>query len=467
MGDVMADNIVEITFTNVAFVPVDGHTLSISGSINVDYTAGNVIAGPLTATLDGNPEILFMSFNFTQLDATHFFVTTQSGGNGLGFVYAGQQPTSLLEAFMTTANPVVDFTTLAANDLTSVCYVAGTLIRTPAGDVPVESLQIGDLVETSAGEFRPVKWLGHRVVDCRAHVNPRVVFPIRITQDAFGLNRPSQDLYVSTGHSICVDLCGEVLIPVGNLINGATIAQIEVDEVSYWHVELDSHDILIANNLPAESYLAMGNRGFFEERRRLLPAMLEGRERTHADFCRPVVLDGAVLDFARQRLLSRAEEIGWTPSRETDLRLMVDGEVRRPLIEGDAAVFVFPASVREVRLKSNTFIPALVGGGDPRPLGVSLTGLVFLGGAGEARSVRLNDERLQDGLHPEEGRDGLAWRWTKGDLALSPDFWEGLFGHVALHLTCNNNATRRWVAPGKAQTEVPLDKSARPKLHVA
>jgi hypothetical protein len=89
MGDVMADNIVEITFTNVAFVPVDGHTLSISGSINVDYTAGNVIAGPLTATLDGNPEILFMSFNFTQLDATHFFVTTQSGGNGLGFCLCG------------------------------------------------------------------------------------------------------------------------------------------------------------------------------------------------------------------------------------------------------------------------------------------------------------------------------------------------------------------------------------------
>ena len=62
-------------------------------------------------------------------------------------------------------------------------------------------------------------------------------------------------------------------IPVGYLVNGATIAQVEVDEVSYWHVELDSHDVLIANNLPAESYLAMGNRGFFEERRGLLPAI--------------------------------------------------------------------------------------------------------------------------------------------------------------------------------------------------
>ena len=41
-------------------------------------------------------------------------------------------------------------------------------------------------------------------------------------------------------------------------------------------------------------------------------------------------------------------------------------------------MFLFPASAREVRLKSNTFIPALLGGRDPRPLGVSLTGLVFL-----------------------------------------------------------------------------------------
>ena len=298
--------------------------------------------------------------------------------------------------------------------------------------------------------------------------SPRA-FPIRIAADAFGPARPSQDLYLSSGHSVCVDLFGEVFIPVGNLINGATIAQIEMDEVTYWHVELDSHDILIANNLPAESYLAMGNRGFFEERRGLLPAMLEGRERTHADFCRPVVLDGPVLAFVRQRLMERAEAIGWTPSRDADLRLMVDGEVHRPVEEGGAATFRFPASARDVRLLSNTFIPALVGyGGDSRELGVSLTGLSFSGDEGESRPVPLDDERLKEGLHPAEGKDGVAWRWTKGELVLSPDFWEGLSGNVALHVTCNNNnATRRWVAPVKARAGVPTEKSARPQLHVA
>jgi hypothetical protein len=331
----------------------------------------------------------------------------------------------------------------------------------------VETLAAGDVVVTASGEMRTVKWTGHRLIDCRSHVNRPSVLPIRIAAEAFGPNRPSQDLYLSSGHSICVDLIGEVFIPVGHLINGATIARIDVDEVSYWHVELDTHDVLLANNLPAESYMLMGNRGFFEERRGLLPRFEQGRERTHADFCRPVVLDGPVLAFVRQRLLSRAEAIGWTPSTETDLHLVVDGEVRRPLSDGDAALFLFPASARDVRLNANTFIPALVGGSDPRPLGVSLTSLVFLSGGGHVRSVNLDDERLQEGLHPGEAKSGVAWRWTKGELVLSPDFWEGLSGHVALHMTCNNNETRRWTAPVKARAEVSSLRSKPPQQHVA
>jgi hypothetical protein len=122
-----------------------------------------------------------------------------------------------------------------------------------------------------------------------------------------------------------------------------------------------------------------------------------------------------------------------------------------------------------VRLLSNTFIPALVGyGGDSRGLGVSLTGLSFADDKGEPRPIPLDDERLKEGLHAGEGRDSVAWRWTTGELVLSPNFWDGFSGHVALHVTCNNkNATRRWIAPVKARTEVPSEKSSRPQLHVA
>jgi hypothetical protein len=212
--------------------------------------------------------------------------------------------------------------------------------------------------------------------------------------------------------------------------------------------------------LPAESYLAMANRGFFEERPGLLPSNEEGRERTYDDFCRPVVLDGPVLDFVRQRLIARAEAIGWTRSFETDLHLVVDGEVRRPLCEGDAALFLSRAGARDVRLKSNTFIPALVAGGDPRSLGLSLVGLVFSNGRGEARSVSLDDERLKDGLHPEEAQGGVAWRWTKGELVFSPDFWAGLPGPVALTVTHGGAVTRQWVRPPKAEPEAPRLEAA-------
>jgi hypothetical protein len=82
--------------------------------------------------------------------------------------------------------------------------------------------------------------------------------------------------------------------------------------------ELDSHDILIADNLPAESYLAMANRGAFEEPRGLLPAMVEGGRRPHADFCGPVITEGPTLDFVRRRLAARAEEIGWEPGCAVD-----------------------------------------------------------------------------------------------------------------------------------------------------
>jgi hypothetical protein len=396
------------------------------------------------------------SFTASHVGLEYTFVA-HSGGDTLEFSYLGEQPTALFSGGVIAG--AVHYDELVSRLLSSnPCFVEGTLIRTPAGDVPVEILQVGDLVLTSSGECRPVKWVGHRVIDCRRHSNPPLVLPVRIAADAFGPNRPSEDLFVSSGHSVCVDLCGEVLIPVSNLINGATIVQVEVDEVSYWHVELDSHDILLANNLPAESYMEMGNRGFFEEAGEDADASDERRV-THADFCRPVITGGDTLAFVRQRLLLRAEAIGWTPSRETDLHLIVDGEVRRPLSGGDAAVFLFPANARDVRLMSNTFIPAMVGGTDPRSLGLSLVGLVFSGGRGEARSVSLDDERLVGGLHPEEGASGSPWRWTKGELVLTSEFWGGFSGHVALTVTSNNAGTRQWVAPTRAE------QASRPRLY--
>src|SRR5579871_6072901 len=302
------------------------------------------LGGPYTVTFTGS---------ISPGDPVHFTSTT---GSFTG-VYIGTNPSGdivlkdgVANLLLTNVNYAIgDHLTIQSDPF--VCFLKGTLIRTPLGDVPVETLKIGDLVVTASGETRSVKWVGHADIELRPHPNRRPWFPVRVAANAFGPDQPARDLYLSPGHSICADLPADTLIPVGYLVNGATIAQVEVEEVSYWHVELDTHDLLIAENLPAESYIAMGNRASFDEADR--DALTEGRHRTHADFCRPVVTEGPLLEIVRKRLVARAEAIGWSPSRDPDLRLCVDGRIVRPLVEEGLASFLFNGSAREVKLLSN------------------------------------------------------------------------------------------------------------------
>ena len=198
----------------------------------------------------------------------------------------------------------------ADNPYTNPCFAFGTLIRTARGDIAVEDLAIGDLVVTTSGAHRPIRWLGHRRVDCARHPRPADVLPVLIAAHAFGDARPARDLLVSPGHAICVDALGEILIPAGALVDGGAICQVPVDTVTYWHVELDSHDILLAENLPAESYLEMANRGFFAENGTVvLAATPDAAVRTHADFCRAFHEAGPLVEAARRQLAARASSL--------------------------------------------------------------------------------------------------------------------------------------------------------------
>lgn len=462
----MADDTGTIEFTQVklenSHVPPGfghfGHT-----TLGIDYTT-QVVTGDVKFYNDHNGQVLtFTHFHLVEQGADHWVLSAGTNqGAGLKLEWQSMTPSSFSSALVHGPSGP-SFNIFVANTLTSTCFATGTLIRTPGGEVAVEALEVGDLVLTASGETRPVKWMGHTEVDFRRTPKGGPGLPIRIAADAFGPARPSQDLYLSAGHSVCVDLLGEVLIPVGHLINGGTIAVIDRDAISYWHIELESHDILIANNLPAESYLAMANRGAFEELRGVLPAMVEGRERTHDDFCRPVIIGGPTLDFVRQRLAARAEEIGWKPQRDAELHLTVDGRIVRPLDEDDSAAFLFRADAKDVRLMSNTFAPMELGSSDQRRLGVMLLGLALSGSGGEPRRISLDDDRLVDGLHHVEDHGGGLRRWTNGEFVLDPRLWEGLSGQIALDVHYDRTTLRGWIAaPARAKTFVAVD---RPKLY--
>ena len=131
----------------------------------------------------------------------------------------------------------------------------------------MEALRIGDKVPTLLGAgAATVRWLGHRQVDCARHPRPQDVWPVRVRAGAFAADVPHRDLWLSPDHAVWLGGEGAApgdLIPIRYLVNGASIAQQAVDEVTYWHVELARHEVILAEGLPCESYLDTGNRGGF------------------------------------------------------------------------------------------------------------------------------------------------------------------------------------------------------------
>jgi hypothetical protein len=185
------------------------------------------------------------------------------------------------------------------------CFAAGTRIATERGEVAVEDLRAGDRLRVLLGEeLAPVIWIGQRQVNCARHPRPRQVWPVRVLAGAFGPGLPHRDLLLSPDHAVYVN---EVLIPVKHLINGSTIAQVPMDSVTYYHVELPRHDVLLAEGLPAESYLDVDDRGNFDNGGTVVRMHPDFATRVwEAEGCAELVVTGPVFDTVRQMLATIA-----------------------------------------------------------------------------------------------------------------------------------------------------------------
>lgn len=143
------------------------------------------------------------------------------------------------------------------------CFLRGTRIATDCGEVPVEALVPGDRVRTLSGALRPVRWIGQRryLRDPLARMIWRSVAPVRIRRDALADGMPARDLLVSPDHSLY--LRGH-LINAKNLVNGVSIVQdMQIGDIAYFHLELDRHEVILAEGTAAETYLDNGNRAQF------------------------------------------------------------------------------------------------------------------------------------------------------------------------------------------------------------
>jgi autotransporter passenger strand-loop-strand repeat protein len=338
---------------------------------------------------------------------------TMSGGNTVETITGGTFPESFIFAGTTISSHIMlqDDSTTGVELVYVACFRAGTRIATADGDAAVEDLAEGDLVRTAAGAARPIIWIGHRTIDCTRHPAPQMVWPVHVAKGAFADAQPCRDLYLSPDHAVFVD---GMLVPIRQLINGVSIVQLAADSVTYFHIELETHDVLLAEGLPAESYLDGGNRNDFANGgapMTLHPTFGAPRRAAGADLAEPIW----------RRLAARAGG-HVLPAATTDaaLRLAAGGRERRAVCVADGRhVFVVTPGQQQVRILSRAAAPAALRPwlDDRRLLGVSVARIVMHSRHG-ATEMPLDHPALADGWHAPERAGYALWRWTNGSAVL-------------------------------------------------
>ncbi len=336
--------------------PADSATIVLSSNGDITDADGTLSGTGLTKTGTGTYSLVSVTpaLLTTQLQTISFTPTKGQVANG------GSVATGIALAVNDTDGSASAST--IASILGVTCFCAGTSIRTPAGEIAVEHLRLGDRICTADGNVRPVQWIGFRHIDLLRHPDPRRVVPICIKAGALADGVPCRDLRLSPDHAVLID---GLLIPARLLRNDVSIVRDDTTTaVTYFHIELDAHDVVQAEGLTVESYLDTGNRNMFENAGPVIlhPDFTNDQARREIELCAPFVVDKGRVKPIWDRIACRttqATTLNMQPTiDDPDLRLVVGGQVILPCRSFDGrCVFVLPRHAKAVRLISRTAIP--------------------------------------------------------------------------------------------------------------
>lgn len=154
--------------------------------------------------------------------------------------------------------------TLTFTDIETVipCFTPGTMITTPSGPKPVETLTAGDAVLTRDSGIQIIRWVGARKLGLAELIVRDHLRPVRIRAGALGYMAPNRDMLVSPQHRMLIEgtrpeyLFGEteVLVAATHLTALKGVEQVLVPDVTYIHLMFDRHEILFADGCWTESF---------------------------------------------------------------------------------------------------------------------------------------------------------------------------------------------------------------------
>jgi T5SS/PEP-CTERM-associated repeat protein len=427
-GVLSGSGVVDGAVDNTGTITASGGTLTLSGAVtnnaldiarSSDLVLDSSVSGGNVDFSGGGERLdLLAPGGFSALVNDFTFGDTIFASGAASIDYNGSLAVTLLNGSNAPIGTIDLGQAVAAGDtlvdsggtITLACFAAGTRIATPAGTVAVEALRVGESVRLADGGTAPVIWLGHRRVDCARHARPWDVMPVRVRAHAFGPGRPHADLLLSPDHAV---LQGGHLIPVRYLVNGRTIAQERVEHITYWHVELPRHGVVLAEGLPAESYLDTGNRAAFANGAAAVQLHPDfARRAWQAQACAPLLLDGPRIAAAKRRLLARARRLGDALTDDPGLTVLADGRALPTERTGQQWRVRLPLRGTAVRLVSRSWIPAHTRPNecDTRRLGVAISRIWL-----DRRAASLDSAGFGAGWHAPEA----DWRWTDGNAELA------------------------------------------------
>ncbi len=279
---------------------------NIAAGVHIKGTGLGIIASSISpqATIDGM--INNSNIDITGLPYSFNLNAFWSGTPADGTLTIKNGATAVASLHLLNVQPGTTFTlapdgnAVPGTNITAIaCFAAGTNIATPHGDTPVEHLRPGDRVRSAFGGDVPVQWIGHRTLSAAGLRNPSAIYPIRIAASAITPGVPARDLFVSPDHALYLD---GVLVPAALLVNGSTIDRVPVADITYFHLELPQHDVVLAEGALCESYLDTGNRGDFDNAPPAARAEEDANVIWLSRACAPQCRNGARLEAIRTTL---------------------------------------------------------------------------------------------------------------------------------------------------------------------